>query len=125
MQTFKEFAEKIEAAKEQVVSLLGKLKQEGKTIAGYGASATTTTLIYHFGLGRFLDYLVDEYSRKQNVLSPGLHLPVVSPQALLDRKTDYAVILAWRYFQPIIEKNRIFNAQGGRFIVPLPKLMII
>jgi SAM-dependent methyltransferase len=125
MDTFKAFAAKIDSAKEQLRALLSKLKSEGKTIAGYGASATTTTLIYHFGLGDFLSYMVDEYSRKQNVLSPGLHLPVLPPQTLIDRKTDYVVIIAWRYVQPILEKNRAYREQGGRFIVPLPVLEII
>lgn len=125
LDTFKAFSAKIEAAKEDLVSLLSRLKSEGKTMAGYGASATTTTLLYHFGLGDFLSYLVDEYSRKQNVLSPGLHLPVLAPQALLDRKTDYVVILAWRYVEPILAKNRAFRDRGGRFIVPLPKLQLI
>ena len=125
LETFKAFAASIDLEKERLTALLGKLRSEGKTIAGYGASATTTTLIYHFGLGKFLSFLVDEYSRKQNVLSPGLHLPVLAPQALIDRKTDYVVILAWRYVEPILAKNRAFRDQGGRFIVPLPKLQII
>ena len=123
--TFKEFAARIDAAKGRLRDLLGKRKQEGKIIAGYGASATTTTLIYYFGLGEYLSYLVDEYSRKQNVLSPGLHLPVLSPQALIDRNADDVVILAWRYVDPIVNGNRGFQAKGGRFIVPLPNLRII
>jgi SAM-dependent methyltransferase len=125
IQTFEAFAARIEAAKEEVVNLLGALKKKGKSIAGYGASATTTTLIYRFGLGSHLDYLVDEYSRKQNVLSPGLHLSVLPPQALVERRTDFALILAWRYVQPIINKNQEFRDRGGRFIVPLPSLAII
>jgi SAM-dependent methyltransferase len=125
IETFKAFSARIEAAKAQLRSLLAKLKSEGKTTAGYGASATTTTLIYHFGLGDYLDYLVDEYSRKQNTLTPGMHLPVLGPQALIDRQTDYVVILAWRYVQPILDKNRAYRDRGGKFIVPLPKLEVI
>jgi hypothetical protein len=68
---------------------------------------------------------VDEYPRKQNVLSPGLHLPVLVPKTLIDRETDYVVILAWRYVEPILAKNRAFLDQGGRFIVPLPNLQVI
>lgn len=125
LETFQEFARKIDAARDRLIEALAKLRSEGKTMAGYGASATTTTLIYHFGLQNFLSYLVDEYPRKQNVLSPGLHLPVFAPQALIDRKTDYVVILAWRYVEPILGKNRAYRDQGGRFIVPLPKLEVI
>jgi len=125
METFRSFSTRIEAAKKELRNQLDKLKREGKAIAGYGASATTTTLVYHFGLGDYLDYLVDEYDRKQNTLMPGLHLPVLAPEVLQKRKTDYVVILAWRYVQPILEKNRAFREQGGKFIVPLPKLQII
>ena len=125
METFRSFSTRIEAAKKELRNELDKLKREGKAIAGYGASATTTTLVYHFGLGDYLDYLVDEYDRKQNTLMPGLHLPVLAPEVLQKRKTDYVVILAWRYVQPILDKNRAFREQGGKFIVPLPKLQII
>lgn len=125
LETFERFAVSIDAAKGRLIALLDKIKSAGGTIAGYGASATSTSLIYHFGLGNFLSYLVDEYSRKQNVLSPGLHLPVLAPQTLIDRKTDYAVILAWRYFDPIVAKNRAFLDGGGHFIVPLPTLHLI
>jgi SAM-dependent methyltransferase len=125
METFRAFSTRIETAKKELRSMLDKLKREGKTIAGYGASATTTTLVYHFGLGDYLDYLVDEYDRKQNTLMPGLHLPVLGPEALLKRKTDFVVIIAWRYVQPILDKNRAFREQGGKFIVPLPKLQVI
>jgi hypothetical protein len=123
--TFRAFSARIEAAKKELRGLLDKLKTEGKTIAGYGASATTTTLVYHFGLGDYLDYLVDEYARKQNTLMPGLHLPVLGPDAMMERNTDYAVIIAWRYVEPIINKNKAFRDRGGKFIVPLPDLRVI
>jgi hypothetical protein len=125
IETFKTFATRIETAKQELRALLTKLKQEGKMIAGYGAAATTTTLIYHFGLGDFLSFMVDEYSRKQSVLSPGLHLPVLPPQALIDRKVDYCVIIAWRYVEPILQKNKAYRDLGGRFIVPLPALEVL
>jgi SAM-dependent methyltransferase len=125
LETFKAFAASIDLEKRRLIALLGKIRNEGGTIAGYGASATTTTLLYHFELEKFLSYLVDEYPRKQNVLSPGLHLPVLAPQTLIDRKTDYVVILAWRYVEPILAKNRSFADRGGRFIVPLPNVRVI
>jgi SAM-dependent methyltransferase len=125
IETFKAFNARIDDARKQTIDLLRKLKQDGKIIAGYGASATSTTLIYHFGLGDYLNFLVDEYPRKQNLFSPGLHLPVLGQQALIDRNVDHVVILAWRYVQPILDKNRAFRDRGGRFIVPLPKLEVI
>src|SRR5205814_932394 len=68
--TFKAFASKIDGVKRQLLSLLSQLMEEGKTIAGYGASATTTTLIYHYELNDYLRFIVDDYSAKQGLLSP-------------------------------------------------------
>lgn len=124
-ETYRAFNGRIEAAKQTTLGLLGELKRQGKAFAGYGASATTTTLIYHFELEKYLDYLVDEYARKQNTFSPGLHLPVLAPEALAKRGTSHVVILAWRYVEPILKKNAAFQAAGGRFIVPLPELRVL
>ena len=125
LETFKAFAADIAALKDQLHALLDRLVKENKTVAGYGASATSTTFIYELGLGQYLSYLVDEYPRKQNTLSPGLHLPVLPPQTLIDRKTDYVLVLAWRYIEPILSKNQAYRNNGGRFILPLPKLQVI
>lgn len=124
-ETFKAFNDKIESAKAAVLSLLRRLKHEGRTIAGYGASATTTTLIYHFELGNFIEYIVDDYSAKQNLFSPGLHIPVLPPEAIHERKPDYVVIFAWRYYEPIVKKNPRFLSDGGHFVVPMPELRIL
>lgn len=123
--TFKAFGTKIDAAKNQLLSVLSELKVQGKVIYGYGASATTTTLIYHFQLGDVLSCILDDYPSKQNLFSPGLHIPVLSPQIIHERRPDYVLILAWRYSEPIIKNQRAYLAQGGHFIVPVPKIHVI
>jgi SAM-dependent methyltransferase len=124
-ETFRAFRAEIDKAKAALLSELNALVAQGKTIAGYGASATTTTLIYHFDLGEMLSFIVDDYPAKQNLFSPGHHIPILPSAELYTRKPDYVVIIAWRYWEPIIEKHRKFLDQGGRFIVPLPTLRII
>jgi hypothetical protein len=124
-ETFKSFSARIDQAKGQTLGLVRSLKAQGKTIAGYGASATTTTLIYHFELGDKLSFIADDYPAKQNLYSPGFHIPVLAPRELYERNPDYVLILAWRYAEPIIEKHKVFIKQGGKFIIPLPALRIV
>jgi SAM-dependent methyltransferase len=124
-ETFKSFAAKIETAKQQVLSLVRRLKGEGKKLAGYGASATTTTLIYHFEIGSFIEYMVDDYPAKQNLFSPGLHIPVLAPEVIYERRPDYIVVFAWRYYEPIIKKHQKYLMNGGHCIVPMPELRVI
>ena len=92
---------------------------------GYGASATSTTLIYHYELGSKLDYLVDDFSRRHGLFSPGSNLEIFPYEHINDTKPDYVVILAWRYYEKILKRHQKFLDQGGRFIIPLPELKII
>ena len=123
--TFIAYANKIISVKNDLLSLLKKLRSEGKTIAGYGASATVTTLLHHYELGGQLDFIVDDNPIKQGTYSPGHHIPVLKPSALQEKKPDYVVILAWMYATPIIKKNADYLASGGHFIIPNPELKIV
>ena len=125
IETFMAYADKINALKERTKSFLAKVKSEGKSIAGFGASITGTTLIYHFEIGEYLDYLVDDNLAKQGRFSPGLHLPVVSSSVLCERNPDYVIILAWRFAETIISRNRCYLESGGHFIIPVPEFNLI
>ncbi len=124
-ETFIAYANKIEKEKHALLDLLKKLRAEGKTIAGYGASATVTTLLHHYDLGDKLDFIVDDNPIKQGTFSPGHHIPILKPTAIQEKKPDYIVILAWMYAQPIIEKNQDYLASGGHFIIPNPVLKVV
>ena len=102
-----------------------KLKKDNKTIAAYGGSATSTTLIYHFGLDDFIEYIVDDNPAKQNTFSPGLHIPVLPSSMIYERNPDYIVLLAWRFAKPIIKKHEDYLQQGGHFILPLPEVEVV
>ncbi len=122
---FESLAAKLDGIKTQLSNLLSDLKSRGKTVVGYGASATVTTLIYHFDLGDKLNFIVDDNPRKHNRFSPGYHIPVLSSHAIYDQNPDYVLILAWNYAEPIIGKHQTFLERGGHFIVPVPKIEII
>ena len=124
-ETFLAFAAKVNALKARFLALVDQLLAGGNTIAGYGASATVTTLLHHFELGARLSFLVDDNPVKQNLYSPGQHLPVLKPSVLLERRPDYVVLLAWPYAEPILKKNGAYRDAGGRFIIPVPELTLV
>ena len=122
---FKGYRERIAKGKEDLLNSLKDLKIKGKTFAGYGASATSTTLIYHYELGKIIDFLVDDFTSKQNLFSPGFHIPVYHPDEIYKKKPDYIIMLAWRYYEPIVKNHKRYIDNGGRFIIPLPEIKII
>jgi len=125
-ETFSRFAAEIRRKREDIVGLVKRLKSEGKRIVGYGASgrASTNLAFCNFST-REIDYIVDMSPERQNRFTPGTHIPIVSPDVLKKDKPDYALLLAYNYAQQIIEKEKDFTANGGRFIIPLPEVRII
>lgn len=103
-------------------SILSEARDEGRQVAGYGASSSVTTMLHEFELAEHIDFLVDDNPRKQGLYSPGHHLPVRSAKALYEEKPIYTVILAWRYADPIIGKHPDYEEEIGRFIVPYPRI---
>jgi hypothetical protein len=110
----------IESRKQEVLAYLDAAILAGKTVAGYGASTTTTTLLYHFELTSRIAFIVDDNALKQGLFSPGAHIPVLPSDALATRKPDVVVILAWIYAEPIVARNAEYIRNGGTFLIPLP-----
>jgi len=125
-ETYKKLSSDLDAEKKKLVEKLNELKAAGKKIAGLGASHSTTTFTYHFGLGPFLDYQVDDNVLKHGRYSPGLHIPVLSTDILYKKDApEYVVILAWQHQKSIIERHNKYLKSGGKFIIPLPEFSII
>lgn len=122
LKTYQRFSENVKRLKSELVSLLTKLKKEGKSIAAYGAPAKGNTLLCYCGIDmRLLDFTVDRSPYKQGLFTPGMHIPIHPPEDLLRRKPDYALILAWNFSKEIIEQQKSYLEAGGRFIIPVPK----
>ncbi len=124
--TFMNFANNIRERKKELRNFIKKIKAQNKSIAGFGAPAKATTLMYEFELEEnVLDFIVDDSPLKQGLYSPGLNIPILASSSINELKPDYLLILAWNFADSIIKKNREFAESGGKFIVPLPNLQII
>jgi len=113
---FRKFSQRVFDARTQFVRILDGLSSTGRVI-GFGASATTTTLLHAWQIGDRFHSLMDDNPYKQNTYSPGYGL-VVSPfcDSLLN-SNDTVVILAWRFQEQICRSLRDFK---GNIVLPLP-----
>ncbi len=127
-ETYTAYLDRINGLGRELRELIRKLRADGKCVAGFGAPAKATTLMYQFGLtAQDLDYIIDDSPLKQGLSSPCKFVPVVDSSVLNDgaRRPDYLVILAWNFAQPIIRKQQAYRDRGGKFIVPIPALEIV
>lgn len=123
---YNRFAKRTALIKTKLLDLLKCLKKEGKTIAAYGAPAKGNTLLNFCGISTdIIDYIVDKSLYKQNLFTPGTHIPVLSPDKLLEDMPDYTLLLAWNFADEILEQQKPYLERGGKFIIPLPEPSII
>ena len=125
-ETYDAFTDRVDRNKERLLALLHGLEREGKRLAGYGAPAKGNTLLNYYGIGpELLDFLVDKNALKQGLFSPGMHIPIVGPEAILREQPDYLLILAWNFADEIIRQEDEYRRRGGQFIVPIPEPAVI
>lgn len=125
-ESLNKFAKKIVSAKNDLVSLLLKLKKDGAIIAGVGSPARSNTLLGFSKINtHLLDYTCEKNgSPKIGLFTPGTHIPVVDEKELFQKQPDYALILSWHIGPELIKILRR-NGYNGKFIMPLPKPRIV
>lgn len=126
-ETYAYFAGRVQAAKEELVGLLERLKDQGKQIIGYGASGRATTMMNVCGIDqRYLDYVVDDTPAKQGCVTPGTHLSIKSWSATeMGPRPDYVLAFVWSFIDEIVRKRAAYLQAGGKLIVPLPRVRVI
>lgn len=121
LETYRGFEAAVKRNREELRALLRRLRDEGRTVAGYGAPAKGNTLLNYCGIdAQLLAFTVDKNPMKVGLYTPGMHVPVLPVEALLERQPDYVLILAWNFADEILRQQAAYRSRGGRFITPVP-----
>jgi hypothetical protein len=123
IETYKNFQEKAEKIKNDLISFLIDKKNKGQTVAAYGAAAKGNTLINFSGLKTdLIKFVCDAAEAKQNKYMPGSHIPIFSPKILVNTKIDYILILPWNIAEEVKNQNSSLLENGTKFIVAVPEI---
>jgi hypothetical protein len=125
--TFTDFAARVASISVRLHLMVEELVTDGYDVALYGAPAKATTLLYQTDLARHLNYAVDLTPYKLGKYMPGTDIPVIGPvdEQQRDDKADAYVLAIPNYLGSVIRRERSFLVRGGKFVVPLPKPVII
>ena len=80
------------------------MKTNGKKLIGYGSPAKATTALNFFGISNEIEFIVEDNKLKHGKFLPGMKIPITSKVGIKE-KFDYALVLAWNFFEEIKKKN--------------------
>ena len=119
------FIKKVEQIKIDFLSFLIAQKKNGKKVVGYGAAAKGNTLLNYCGVKKdLISFVVDANPNKQDKYLPGSHIPVVSEEQLKKFHPDFVIIFPWNLSAEIMNQLSYIRDWGGKFLIPIPSVII-
>jgi len=111
------FKKRCEMSRKKFRNKLINLKKAGKKIAGYAASAKSCTVLNYCNIGTdFIEYIADSTNEKIGKFSPGKHIPIVSIDHYKKNPPDYTVLFSWNHKKEILNKEKKYTLNGGKWI---------
>ena len=124
--SYMNFTKSVDKIKDDLISLLTKLKNEGKKVVAYGATSKSTTVTNYFGISPDLvDCIYDTTPIKQNKYSPGAHIPVLPYNQFRESNPDYVLLFAWNHAEEIMKKESDYMGKKRHWITYIPDVRVI
>ena len=120
MSVWGDFQQRAAKAKNQLVNFLINKNEEGLTVYGYGAAAKGNTLLNYSGIrSDLIPAIADRALSKQGKFLPGSHIPIISPEALLELDPQTLLILPWNLIDEVSSEW-----PGRQLVTAIPHLKI-
>ena len=121
-----DFAQRTYEHRNSLINLVKNIREDGKTIYGYGASTKGNVLLQWCGFTADDITAIGEVNEdKFGCVTPGTNIPIISEQEVKDANPDYMIVLPWHFKNGIIQREKEYMKNGGKFIFPLPYIQII
>lgn len=123
---YKNFQDRINLHRDELMKLLKTLKKEGKRIHIYGASTKGNTILQWCGIdSRMVDVAAERNPDKYGAVTLGTDIPIVSEAESRSMNPDYYLVLPWHFKEEFIERERETLERGIGLIFPLPGVEIV
>jgi hypothetical protein len=123
---YRDFEERVFKHRKNLIELIDALVADGKKIIGYGASTKGNVLLQFCGItSKQIPYVAEVNEQKFGAFTPGTNIPIISEKEARAMKPDYFFVLPWHFKSSILDREKEFIENGGKFIFPLPEIEIV
>ncbi len=123
---YRDFEERVFRHREDLIRLIRSLRDDGKTVLGYGASTKGNVVLQFCGFGsNEIQAIADVNPEKFGRVTPGTHIPIISEEDAKRMGPDYYLVLPWHFKESILRREKEYLKSGGKFIFPFPEIEII
>ena len=123
---YRDFEERVFKHRKSLKELIESLVANGKRVFGYGASTKGNVLLQFCGFTpEQIPYIAEVNESKFGCFTPGTNIPIISEKEAREMSPDYFLVLPWHFKHSILEREKLFIENGGKFIFPLPEIEII
>lgn len=120
------FKKNIYKTKTQLLKFLKELKVNNKTVHVYGASTKGNVILQYCNIDKTLiPYAAERNPDKYGRYTPGTLIPIISEKNSKKLKPDYYLVMPWHFKNEILKREKKFLKDGGKIIMPLPKLQVL
>jgi NDP-4-keto-2,6-dideoxyhexose 3-C-methyltransferase len=125
-QAYTEFEQKVIEISKELYTLVSSLKEQNKSIYIYGASTRGAVIWQKVGLNSdLIDFAVERQEEKFGKYFSAISVPIISELEMRKNPPDYLLVGPWFLRDSFIAREQEYLHNGGRMIIPLPKIEII
>lgn len=126
LKPYREFEKRVFKHRKNLLDLIERLVADGKKIFGYGASTKGNVLLQFCGLtSEHIPFIAEVNEQKFGSYAPGSNIPIISEKEAHSMKPDYYLVMPWHFKSSILEREKEYIEQGGKFIFPFPEIEIV
>ena len=124
--TYDTFVSRVKKSKMHLQKLIVEAQAMGKRIVGVGSPGRASTLLNYCKIDTdAMPYIAEQStSLKLGLFIPGVHTPIIDEKVMLEEQPDYALILSWHYWEPIVKKLREKGLKS-KIVIPLPDVRVL
>ena len=126
LKMMKDFVSRVKKNKLITVKFIKSQIKKRKKIFLYGASTKGNTVLQYYGLNnKIIPYAAEKTSFKWGKYTIGSGIKIISEKDAKKLKPDFFFVTPWGFIKEFIKREKKWLNNGGKFILPFPKMKII